>query len=126
MQNEKSYVLKSNGGKISAALAKLCAVGGLGESLVRNGVSQDAFCLFLARVAVSRIEAGKTAEQLTEIFLLLSGGNSSAARQALGRCSIRFEDDPEVSPKHPEYLVETYWERAGGGKAAPSLAALDL
>lgn len=134
--NNKSYQLIPSGGKISAALAKLCAQGEIGESLFRNGVSQDAFCVFLANLAADRIEKGKTPAQLADIFLLVSGANASAARQALGRCSIKWEKvdaagesivDGKGNPtwEEKEQSVEAFWLKASGGKAAPNLSALD-
>lgn len=137
METQKSYLITSNGGgKISAALAKLCAEGELGESLFRSGISQDAFCLFLARLAADRLAKGKTPEQLADIFLLVSGANASAARQALGRCELQWEaldkdgnsildkdGDPTWDVK--KQSVEAYWLKASGGKAAPNLSLLD-
>lgn len=119
MQNE-SYTLEAGnkGGKIAAALVKLCQIGAVGEPLLRSGVSQDAFCLFLARVAHERFAKGKTAEQIADAFMLLSGGNASAARQALGGCTLTFEGGKPSS-------VEAYWLRSGSGRAAPNLSALD-
>ncbi len=117
----KSYEIKSEGsGKISAALAKMCAMGAIGEPLVRSGVTQDAFCLFLARLAKRHIEAGKTDDEVAAVLLLVSGGNASAARQALGACSLIWEGDSKPQS------VMAYWQRSGGSKAAPNLAALDL
>lgn len=137
MNNDKSYKLESTGGgKVSAALAKLCSQGELGEALLRSGVSQDAFCLFLARLAAQKLAAGKTPEQLADIFLLVSGGNASAARQALGRCELVFEaltkdgesildDKGEPTWESKKQSVEAYWNKSSGGKAAPNLSLLD-
>lgn len=118
--NNKTYKLEtgSKGGKIAAALVKMCQVGAVGEPLLRSGVSQDAFCIFLARVAEARLKAGKTPEQVADAFILLSGGNASAARQALNDCTVEFEGEKPTS-------VGAYWLKAGGGKAAPNLSALD-
>ena len=119
----KTYEIKAGGGKISAALAKLCAQGQMGESLVRSGVSQDAFCLFLAKLATAHLSKGKTPEQLADVFLLVSGGNSSAARQSLGKCSLRWDSSDK------DQSVEAYWillKEEGGDRAAPNLSALDL
>lgn len=132
----RSYQLTTGGGKISAALAKLCAQGELGESLFRFGVSQDAFCLFLARLAADRLARGKTEAQLADILMLVSGANASAARQALGRCSIKWEaidkngesilDEKGIPTwESKEQSVEAFWLKASGGKAAPNLSLLD-
>jgi hypothetical protein len=93
--------------------------GGLGESLVRNGLNQSSFALFVAKVAERHIKAGRSADQLADVFALLSACNASAARQALGDCSLTFEGEKLQS-------VSAYWAKLGGGKAAPNLAMLDL
>lgn len=118
--NSKSYTLTvgNKGGKIAAALVKLCQVGAPGEPLLRSGLNQDSFCLFLARVAHKFAAAGKTPEQIADAFMLLSGGNASAARQALNDCTVEFEGEKPMG-------VGSYWLKAGGGRAAPNLSALD-
>lgn len=117
----KTYQLEtgSKGGKIAAALVKMCQVGAVGEPLVRNGMTQDAFCLFLAKLASLHLGAGRTPEQVADVFILVSGGNASAARQALGDCTLTFEDSKPTS-------VSAYWLKNGGGRAAPNTSILDL
>ncbi len=116
----KTYVLKSTGNsKIAAALAKLCAQGAIGEPLVRSGVSQGSFTLFLARLAALHLAAGKTPEQLADVLTLVSGGNASAARQALNDCEIVVDDGKAQS-------VGAFWGKAGTTTAAPNLSLLDL
>lgn len=113
------YTLESDGGKIAAALAKMSQVNGLGESLVRSGVNQSSFTLFIAKVSGKFIRAGKTDDQLADVLGLLSAGNASAARQALGGCTITFDGEKPQS-------VEAYWGKTGGAKSAPNLSVLDL
>lgn len=115
----KSYSLKSDGGKIAAALVKLCTPGQVGESMLRTGVNQSSFGLFLAKLAKAHIEKGRTAEQLADVFALVSGGNASAAKQALNDCEITFEGEKPIS-------VGAYWNRNGDAKGAPNLGLLDL
>lgn len=119
--NSKSYtlVVGTKGGRIAAALCKLCQIGAPGETIVRAGITQDGFCLFLARVAKLYLDAGKSPEQLAEVFTLVSGGNASAARQAINDLTIEFEGSKATS-------VGSYWNSIGGNKSAPNLAALDL
>lgn len=114
----KSYILKNTGsGKIAANLAAICAMGKLGQPLVENGLNQANFSLFIANLAVDRINAGKSAEQLAQIFDMVSATNASAARQALAGCTIEIDGEKPTS-------VEIYWQKAGGAKAAPSTSAL--
>lgn len=120
----KSYTLKPDGNsKIAAALCKLCLPGQPGEALVRSGCNQEAFVLFLANLAADRLNASrpggaKTPLQLAEIFTLCSGGNASAARQALNDCAIEFEGEKPQS-------VGAYWTKSGNKSAAPNLSLLD-
>ena len=115
----KAYSLKSDGGKIAAALVKMCQPGQVGETLVRNGLNQSSFGLFLAKLAKAHIDKGRTPEQLADVFALVSGGNASAAKQALNDCEITFEGEKPIS-------VGAYWNRNGEAKGAPNLAMLDL
>lgn len=118
-EEPRQYILTSDGGKIAAALAKRCAPGEIGETLIRNGLTQSSFVLFLAREALNQAAKGKTAEQLADIFSLLSGGNASAARQALADCTLQWEGDEK------KQSVGAYWQKLGGGKQAPNLSLLD-
>lgn len=119
--SQKAYTIKATGSsKIAAALAKLCAAGSLGEPLVRTGCSQAAFCLFLAKLACAHHDAGKTPEQIAEVFDLVGGGNASQAKQALAACALKWEGEKD------EQSVGKFWEEMGGAKAPLNLAILDL
>jgi len=134
----KSYTLKSDGGKIAQALAQLCAEGEIGESLFRNGVSQASFCLFLAKLAVAHSKAGRSAEQIADVFSLVSGGNTSAAQKALNDVSVHWEitdksgesvlDEKTGLPTFSEkpQSVGAYWLAQGGGKTVANLSLLKL
>lgn len=134
----KSYILKTNGkSKISSALAQLCAEGEVGESLLRNGVSQSAFCLFLARLASLHFAAGRTAEQVAEVFSLVSGGNTSAAQKALNDVSIHWEEttkdgesilDKDGNPTYSAKAqsVGAYWSTLSGATQVANLSLLKL
>lgn len=117
----KNYEIKTTGtGKIQAALAKLCAQGKVGEPLIRNGASQGAVALFAARLAKAHYEAGRTEEQVAEVFELCSCANASALKQALESCALRWEGSDK------DQSVADYWAKMGGGKSAPNLSMLDL
>lgn len=134
----KSYILKTDGGKIAQALATLCAEGAIGEPLLRSGVNQASFCLFLAKLAVAHHDAGRTAEQIADVFSLVSGGNTSAAQKALNDVSIHWElttkegesilDEKTGEPTFSEKAqsVGAYWLSQGGGKAVANLSLLKL
>ena len=119
MKTESSYILESDGGKIAAALCKLCQPGEIGEPLVRSGLVQESFNLFTARLAAKHINAGRSPEQLADVFALVSASNASAARQALGGCSITLDGGKKQS-------VADYWNKSGGAVAKPNLSLLDL
>lgn len=132
----KPYQLTSGGGKISAALCQKCQPGQGGESLLRDGLSQESFNLFIAREVRKMIAAKLSDEQIADILGLLSASNASAASQALARCAIRWalvdkegkqsKDDKGVLLwEANEISVGKYWEKTGGSKAAPNLSALN-
>ena len=138
MKNDnRSYVLKSDGGKIAQALAQLCAEGETGEPLLRSGVNQAAFCLFLAKLAIAHSDAGHNAEQIADVFSLVSGGNTSAAQKALNDVSIHWEitdangesvlgKDGLPTFEEKAQSVGAYWGKLGGGKAVANLSLLKL
>ena len=138
----RSYrLIPSGSSKISAALARKCQQGEIGESLFRSGISQASFCLFLVRFAQellspNAVRPAKTPEQATNSFLLVSGGNASAAQKALAGVAIEWEavdkagesildkdGQPTWEPK--QMSVSSYWESLGDSAGAPNLADLD-
>lgn len=135
----KSYILKASFGKIATSLAKFCAEGEIGESLLREGINQASFNLFLAKLAESRLCRAVNpmpVAKLADLFSLVSGANSSAAQKALATCSIRWElvdedgasildKDGNPTWEKNEQSVEAYWAKAGGGKAISNLSLLD-
>ncbi len=133
--------LGSKTGKIASALVQMAPPGELGETLIRNGFSQPVFVLFLAQLATRIIKAGGTPEQVAEALELVSGANSSAARQALGGCAIDFPgcSDEEWAKFGGSFIgkgaerkrtcpltVEQYWEAKGGPKTVPNISVLGL
>jgi hypothetical protein len=125
----KTYRIEPSGsGKIAASLCRRCQPGQIGEPLIRNGCTQSAFALFVARLAAEQlVEKGKTPEQLAEVFDLVSACNASAAKQALAQCNLFAEElcIVDKAGKMQPIVLETYWKTIGGGKAAPNLSALD-
>ena len=133
----KSYKLKTDGGKIGQALAQLCAEGEVGEALFRGGVNQASFCLFLAKLAYAHADAGRTTEQIADVFGLVSGGNTSAAQKALNDVAVHWEVtdkngesvlDAKGNPTFEEkpQSVGAYWLSQGGGKTVANLSLLKL
>lgn len=133
----KSYTLSPSGSsKIAASLCKLCADGAIGSSLIREGCSQTAFSLFIARLAHQQlVEKGKTAEDLAVMFDMTSAANASAAKQALQDCMLTTDEETHIAvlgknAKNKEgalnpFSVLSYWKSIGGIKAAPNLAIFD-
>jgi hypothetical protein len=125
----KTYKIEPSGsGKIALSLCKRCGPGQIGETLVRNGCSQSAFSLFVAKLASEQlVEKGRTPEQLAEVFDLVSACNASAAKQALAQCNLYAEEicNKDKAGNLQPMLVETYWKSIGGGKAVPNTSLLD-
>jgi len=115
----KSYTLKTSGrGEIAAAFAKVCLPGQPGERLIRSGLTQGSFCLFLAELASLHFAAKREPKVIAQVLAKVSGGNASAAKQALETLVIKWEDGKEES-------VATHWGKSGEA-AAPDLSILDL
>lgn len=114
----QNYTLTPDGGKATAALAKFCAQGEIGESLLRSGMNQSAFTLFVAKLAKRAFDAGRTPEQTAEILSLVCACNASQAKQALEKCSIEWEGDEK------KQSVADYWIKLGGAKGPLNLSAL--
>lgn len=130
-----TYQIKPRGAsKLGAALSRLCSPGQIGEPLVRAGATQSAVSLFAAKLALALADKGHNALQIAEVFDLASIANASALKQALADCELVIDDEAEFKAaggkvlaegKRVQLLVSAYWERNGGGRAAPNLAALD-
>ena len=117
--NNKTYKLTSDGGKIAAALVKMCQPNQPGETLIRNGLNQSSFGLFLAKIAEAHFAKGRSPEQVADVFAMLSGTNASAANKALMEATLEFEGEKPQS-------VSAFWGKAGTTKGAPNLALLDV
>lgn len=134
----KTYKIEPSGsGKIAAALCQLCGQGEIGEPLVQSGASQAAVALFGARIAQAHFSAGRSAEQVAEVFELLSISNASALKQTLAGCNLfsleaavaHYGSEEKAKDKAGNILlisVETYWKQQGGGKASVNLSILNL
>lgn len=126
--SDKYRIEPHGNGKIAASLCKKCGPGGVGESLIRDGFSQNAFAAFCARLADEQLNAKKrSVAELTTVFELVSACNASAASKALEDCNL-FDENVCIKDKEGKLqpmLVKTYWASHGGGKAAPNTSLLD-
>ena len=123
----KTYKISPSGNsKIAAALCRFCQPGQIGESLIRNGCSQSAFALFIARLAHKLVDAGKTEEETAQAFELVSACNASAAKQALANCDLFAEElgSKNKAGELQAVTLETYWKSLGEGRASASNLSL--
>lgn len=118
----KSYVLScTDKSKVAQAFVRFGTPGGLAEPLIRNGWSQAAFTVFLAQLAHFQLCDRKVdATTLAVVFSLVQAGNSSAAKQAVEKLSIRFDGDEKSQS------VGAYWAKSGHSAPAADLSILGL
>lgn len=119
----KKYTLKYSGNsKIAASLVKVCAQGGVGEPLIRNGLNQGTFAKFLADWAKASLDSsGGDVGKLAQQFERLSATNCSAAGKALGDVELFIDDAAKP------VSVSAHWGKAAkDGNAAPDTSLFEL
>lgn len=141
----KTYTLRVIGRSVHATvLAARCAIGGPGETLVREGVSKEAWNRFMLRVVMGGIAKKIPEKDILDVMNLLDAGNASASRQTIkdlilvtprldkeGKQMVAEADSvSNDSIKKGDLLVNTqtvekYWESIGGAKAAVDLTKLN-
>ena len=124
------YVIKTKGrSEIAANLAKICAIGDVGEKLIRGNWDQDSFAEVMAALAVKHLGKGRTAAQLGEIFRLVSCCNASAARQAAVAGFLLYGtplNKVDKENKEQEITLETFWATyAPEAETKPNTSLLD-
>lgn len=139
----KNYTLKVLGrSSHAAALAQRCAIGQIGETLVTQGVSKEAWNSFIFELVKSGIAKKIPEEAILHALNVLDAGNASASRQAIkdlilvtprldkAGAPILAEADSadgavkKGQPLMHEQTVEKYWTSIGGAKAPIDLSKL--
>lgn len=138
----KTYTLRVIGRSgHAAALAARCAVGQLGESLVRNGITKEGWNDFILSLITTGLDKGIAADHILAAMNLLDAGNASASRQAIkdlimvqpvldkdGKPVLAVgKDGKPLEPAQPmvhEMTVEAFWASNGGAKASVDLSKL--
>ena len=88
-----SYSLSVDGesrSKQAASLAAFLSEGKAGECVVRHGLSNETWALFLARLCLRASAAGHDEASISALLVSVSAGNLSAASKLLN--SITIED----------------------------------
>lgn len=119
---KKNYTLAYSGNsKIAASLTKVCAQGGVGESLIRNGLNQGTFARFLSHLAHKAVDAGRTETELAAMFERVSATNASAAQKALGDVELTLEGAAKPMS------VSAFWGKLPASEGgAPDTSLFDL
>jgi len=85
------FVAGESRSKQAAALAAFLSVGKAGECIVRYGLTNETWALFLARLCARAANAGHDEKAIAALLVGVSAGNLSAASKLLN--SITIEDD---------------------------------
>ena len=89
-----NYILSIDGesrSKQAASLAAFLSEGKAGECIVRHGLTNETWALFLARLCLRASAAGHDENEIASLLVSVSAGNLSAAGKILN--SITIEDD---------------------------------
>ena len=77
--------------KQAASLAAFLSEGKAGECIVRHGLTNETWALFLARLCLRASAAGHDEASISALLVSISAGNLSAAGKLLN--AITIEDD---------------------------------
>lgn len=133
----KKYILRSSDKKkttLAMSYLALCAQGGPGEVLIREGFSKRAFCEFAAELITLAVANGQGKEQIAKLIGDLALQNQSQARQIVEVFEINIDDqsdpkkiDEEGKPLRIWRSVSTFWGTSERRQApADILAKLGL
>ena len=92
---EGNYSLSVDGesrSKQAAALAAFLSEGKAGDCVVRHGLSNETWALFLARLCARAANAGHDERAISALLVGVSAGNLSAASKLLNAITIEDED----------------------------------
>lgn len=91
VDTQGNYKLELSGesrSKQAGRLAAFLSEGKAGECIVRNGLTNDTWSLFLTRIVARCVKAEMKEEEIARLLTEVGAGNLSAARQAMN--SIDF------------------------------------
>ena len=86
-----NYTLRIDGesrSKQAASLAAFLSEGKAGECIVRHGLSNETWALFLARLCLRAERAGHDEQEIASLLVSVSAGNLSAASKLLNAVTI--------------------------------------
>ena len=92
---EGTYTLSVDGesrSKQAAALAAFLSGGKAGDCIVRHGLSNETWALFLARLCARAANAGHDERAISALLVGVSAGNLSAASKLLNAITIEDAD----------------------------------
>jgi len=75
--------------KQAASLAAFLSVGKAGECIVRHGLTNETWALFLARLCARAAKAGHDEKAIAALLVGVSAGNLSAASKLLNAVTIK-------------------------------------
>ena len=102
-----NYILSMDGesrSKQAASLAAFLSEGKAGECIVRHGLTNETWALFLARLCLRANAAGHDEQSIASLLISVSAGNLSAAGKILN--SITIEDAEGNSNQLDEVVLK--------------------
>ena len=102
---EGNYTLSVDGesrSKQAAALAAFLSEGKAGECIVRHGLTNETWALFLARLCARAANAGHDERAISALLVGVSAGNLSAASKLLNAITI---EDAEGNANQLDEIV---------------------
>ena len=78
--------------KQAASLAAFLSEGKAGECIVRHGLTNETWALFLTRLCLRAAKAGHDEEEISALLVSVSAGNLSAAGKLLNAITIGDDD----------------------------------
>lgn len=100
VDTQGNYKLELSGesrSKQAGRLAAFLSEGKAGECIVRQGLTNDSWALFLTRIVARCVAAGKEEEEIARVLVEVGAGNISAARQAMNAIDfVQGEGESEL------------------------------
>lgn len=100
VDTQGNYKLELSGesrSKQAGRLAAFLSEGKAGECIIRQGLTNDSWALFLTRIVARCLDAGKGEEEIARVLVEVGAGNISAARQSMNAIDFVQEgEDGEI------------------------------